>query len=110
MIPYVPAFAGSKPAGLTPGFQPTMVPSSVANKKTAGAEVAWLFASTPLILNPPSVPSVLNTVPVGVPLFPVGSPGDGILTTSELMLTGVLFRPGTRYRLATPALLSDTQR
>src|SRR6478752_2652231 len=87
-----------------------MVPSSVANKKTAGAEVATLFALNPLILNPPSAPpSVLNTVPVGVPLFPVASPGDGILTTSELMLTGVLPAPGTLYRLATPALLSDTQ-
>ena len=40
-------------------------------------------------------PSVLNTVPVGVPVAPVGLPGVGMLTTRLLMLTGVLLAPGT---------------
>ena len=39
MIPYLPIFAGSKLYGLTPGLQPTIVPSSVAKMKTAGADV-----------------------------------------------------------------------
>src|SRR5258708_12762173 len=37
IIAYLPAFAGSNPAGLTPGFHPRMVPSSVAKRKMAGA-------------------------------------------------------------------------
>jgi hypothetical protein len=38
---------------------------------------------------------MLNTVPVGVPLAPSGSPGVGMLTTSPLMEIGVLLAPGT---------------
>jgi hypothetical protein len=34
----LPAFVGSKPTGLTPGFQPTIVPSSDAKRKIAGAD------------------------------------------------------------------------
>src|SRR5262249_22623625 len=96
MMPYVPALFGSKPIGLTPGFQPTIVPSSVANRNTAGAVAGAPALEKPDSRRPRNVPpSVLNTVPVGVPLAPVGSPGVGMLTTSELMLTGVLFVPGT---------------
>src|SRR5262249_51227115 len=74
MVAKVPAFAGSEPVGLTPGFQPTMVPSSVTNRKIAGADVVPL-----VILKPPPARSMLNTVPVGVPLAPVRSPGVGMV-------------------------------
>src|SRR5579864_1878083 len=96
MMPYLPAFVGSKFMGFTPGFQPTMVPSSVTNKKMADAEVAAPDFEKPLTLKPPAAPpSMLNTVPVGVPLAPNGSPGVGMLTTREFTETGVLFAPGT---------------
>src|SRR5438309_147813 len=54
-----------------------MVPSSVSNRKTAAAEVGAgepvLGLVKPLTLNPPvGPPSVLNTVPVGVPDAPSG--------------------------------------
>src|SRR5260370_23050527 len=78
------------PLGATPGLQPTIVPSSVAKRKMAGA-VCVLSE----ILNPCPAKSWLKTEPVGVPSAPSGSSGLGILTTSGLMLTGVLFAPGT---------------
>src|SRR5215471_2947339 len=69
----------------TPGFQPTIVPSSVAKRKRAGADVGILFASTPEIMNPPLFGSgrvvILKTVPVAVPLLPEGALGGvGIVT------------------------------
>src|SRR3954447_13043661 len=95
MMPYVPAFAGSKPLGLTAGFQPTRVPSSVANRKAAEAVIGLPILSTPLTVNHPlAPPSMLKTCPVGVPVAPSGSPGVGMLTTSGLIETGVLLAPG----------------
>ena len=68
----------------------------MANRKTAGAVIGFPLLSTPLTLNPPVAPrSMLNTVPVGVPLAPSGLPGVGMLTTSGLIETGVLLAPGT---------------
>src|SRR5262249_57634616 len=40
------------PVGSTPGFQPTSVPSSVTNRKTAGAVIGLPFLSSPLTMNP----------------------------------------------------------
>src|SRR5712692_5410691 len=78
----------------TPGFQPRMVPSSVANRKRA------LAVRVPMVtLKSDAV--VLKTVPVGVP--PVGEVGAGIVTTRGTVL------PSPRYNVETPALLSDTQ-
>src|SRR5262249_41854992 len=91
--------------GFTPGFQPTMVPSSVANRNTAAAEVAVPVFVKPLILNPPvGPPSVLNTVPVGVPSVPRGAGGLGMLTTSACGTPAVL------ESVDTPALLSEIQK
>src|SRR5262249_19402656 len=90
-----------------------MVPSSVTNRKIAGAEVGCgepvAGLVKPLTLKPPPAMSVLNTVPVGVPLAPSGSPGAGMLTTSELIETGVLFVPGTLYRVDRLVPLSEIQ-
>src|SRR5207302_3239540 len=100
--------------GLTAGFQPTMVPSSVANRKAADADVGAgepvLGLEKPLTLNPPvGPPSMLNTVPVGVPEAPNGSTGVGMLTTSGTMPIGAPLAPGVLYRVETPALLSEIQ-
>src|SRR5579859_932788 len=96
MMPYVPAFAVANPEGLTPGFHPTIVPSSVSNRKAAEAEVATPVLVKPLTLNPPVLPpSILKTAPVGVPAAPSGSGGVGMLTTNPLTETGVLLAPGT---------------
>src|SRR5690348_3409192 len=104
MIAYVPAFAGSKPAGFTPGFQPRIVPSSVENKKIAEALTGAPVLLKPEILNPPAAPPLmLKTSPVGVPDDPSGSPGEGMETTSD---SGV---PAVLYSVDTPALLSETQ-
>src|SRR5215472_11251035 len=98
----------------TPGFQPTIVPSSVAKRKRAGADVGLLFASTPEIMNPPWFGSgrvvILKTVPVGAPLLPMRSTGVGIPTTSGLMVTEFGALGGTLYSVATPAALSETQK
>src|SRR5262245_43062834 len=74
----------------TVGFQPTIVPSSVAKRKTAEAEISEPSALTPEILNPPlAPPSILKTAPVGVPPLPTFFvPGAGMLTTRGLMVTG----------------------
>src|SRR4051794_4249361 len=103
-IAYVPALVGSKPIGLTIGFQPRIVPSSVANKKTAGWNVGNPPAVTPEILNPPSAPpAALKTTPVGVPALPSGWPATGIETTKACGLPAVL------YNVETPAPLSEIQ-
>src|SRR5262249_16082300 len=74
----------------TPGFQPTIVPSSVAKRKRAGAEFFAPSASTPEIMNPGDLGLLgslkgLKTVPGGAP--PKRSTGVGMLTTSGLMVT-----------------------
>src|SRR5262245_47379929 len=74
----------------TLGFQPTIVPSSVAKRKRAGAEVFAPFASTPEIMNPGNLGLLrslkgLKTVPVGAP--PERSTGVGMLTTSGFLVT-----------------------
>src|SRR5262249_60424424 len=83
MIPNVPAFP-LKPFGLTSGFQPTIVPSSVAKRKRAGAVIFVIpSALTPEIMNSClfEFSVILKTVPVGVPLLPKRSTGVGMLTT-----------------------------
>src|SRR5262249_59077309 len=55
--------------GLTLGFQPRMVPSSVANRKTAAPDVPPPGSTKSVVLV-----LVLNTSPVGVPPLPVGVP------------------------------------
>src|SRR5262249_24743638 len=93
----------------TPGFQPTIVPSSVTKRKTAEADVATPFLSTPAILNPPL--SILKTAPVGVPLLPTSFvPGAGMLTTRGLMLTEFGVLPDTLWSVASLAPLSETQK
>src|SRR6266581_3946643 len=79
------------------GFQPRMVPSSVAKMKRAAADLeSWEITKS-------LVP--LNTTPVGVP--PVGAPGAGMVTTKG-DLTGNAC-PLALYRVDTPALLSEIQ-
>src|SRR5215475_14164691 len=55
--------------GLTLGFQPRMVPSSVANRKTVAPDVPPPGSTKSVVLV-----LVLNTSPVGVPPLPVGVP------------------------------------
>src|SRR5205085_11746126 len=83
IIAYVPAFAGSNPTGFTVGFHPRMVPSSVTNRKTAGAVTALPPLLTPEILKAPCADAGLKAIPVGVPEAPSGSPGLGIDTTKD---------------------------
>src|SRR6516164_4246301 len=66
-------------------FQPTIVPSSVAKRKVAGAEIAAPIALTPEIMNSGVEVGIviLKTVPVGAPP-PEGSFGVGMLTTRGL--------------------------
>src|SRR5947209_16200508 len=87
----------------TAGDQPAMVPSSVANRKTAAAGPLPLAET----LNPPlAPPKVLNTVPVGVPSFPRGSAGGGpgIFTTRDCGVPAVL------YSVDRPVPLSEIQK
>lgn len=58
------------------------MPSSVENRKIAGAVAGSPFLFTPDILNARWPSAVLKTSPVGVPAEPSGSPGAGIETTS----------------------------
>src|SRR5258708_19702674 len=104
MMPYVPALAGSKPTGFTPGFHPTIVPSSVEKRKRAGAEVAAPALVTPEIMKACLPEAVLNTVPVGVPLELSGSPGAGIETTNDCGVPAVL------YSVETPLPFSEIQK
>ncbi len=84
MIPYFPALLASKPCGFTPGFQATMVPSSVAKRKAGEAVAAVPSLAKPLIWKPPfAPPSMLKTVPVGVPAGSSGFAGPGMMTTSD---------------------------
>src|SRR5262252_5084220 len=106
-MPWLPALLMSKPAGLTPGFQPTIVPSSVANMNSAGAVAATPLRSKPEILNCCVAAPVLKTAPVGVPFGFRASAGAGTLTTRGTMLTGA--PPPMLYSVETPWLLSATQ-
>src|SRR6185437_2037056 len=92
--------------GATPGFQPRIVPSSVANRKIAGSVVEAPERFTPVIWKAPWPAAILKTSPVGVPSFPMGSAGagPGIKTTS---CCGV---PAVLCSVAAPAPLSDTQK
>jgi hypothetical protein len=81
------------PVGSTPGFQPVIVPSSAANKNTAGADTGFPVLSLPVILKAPAASAGLNTVPSGVP--PVALTGVGMFTASGFTETGVLLAPGT---------------
>src|SRR5438477_3275663 len=82
MIAYLPALAGSNPFGLTPGFQPRIVPSSVAKRKMAGAVVGSPPLVKPEILNAcwAGPEAMLKTRPVGAPPDPRGSSDAGIET------------------------------
>src|SRR6266567_7017281 len=102
IMAYVPAFAGLKPTGLTPGFQPRIVPFSVENKKRAACIVGNPPLVTPEIMNPPNAPpAILKTTPVGAPPLPSGWTGAGIETTRDCGIPAVL------YRVETPAPLSE---
>jgi hypothetical protein len=70
-----------------------MVPSSVANRNTAGADVVCPVLFRPVIGNAPLAELVLNTVPVGAP--PVRPTGVGMFTASALIETGAGLAPGT---------------
>src|SRR5437588_13112230 len=70
------------PVGSTQGFQPAMVPFSVANKKIAGA-----VCVSSEIMNPLLLAAMLKTVPVDVPA-PVGLPGVGMPTASACGFPG----------------------
>src|SRR5437660_145359 len=81
--------------GLALGFQPDIVPSSVAKMKRLGPDP--LFPVTTKSLVP------LKTLPVGAEVVPAGLPfGGGIVTTSGI---GV---PSPLYSVDTPVPLSET--
>ena len=65
--------------GLTAGFQPRTVPSSVANKKRLAPLVVPLLTGNSVVL--------LNTVPVGAPCPPSGV---GMVTVSPTFWSAVL--------------------
>src|SRR6516164_6046884 len=79
------------------GFQPRIVPSSVAKMKNDLPDMEpWEITKSFV---------ALNTMPVGVP--PVGAPGAGIVTTRGEP-TGKAC-PFALYRVDTPDPLSETQ-
>src|SRR5690348_12736362 len=83
------------------GFQPEIVPSSVANMKKLGPE------PPPPVTTKPELP--LNTTPVGVPVVPSGLPlAGGIVTTSGV--AGGNGTPAPLYRVLTPVPLSEIQK
>src|SRR5258708_7132287 len=91
IIAYLPAFAGSNPAGLTPGFHPRMVPSSVAKRKMAGALAGFPAALKPDRMNAPGgLGTMLKTAPVGVPPVPNRSARLGIETIRDWGVPAVL--------------------
>src|SRR5438270_1225093 len=85
--------------GLTPGFQPEMVPSSVAKMKMACLPGA----------RRKSVGLPLKTRPVGADWVPGAKPGGGTVTTSgpPLSFVGCGF-PLPSYRVDVPELLLAT--
>src|ERR1700730_13851400 len=89
--------------GSTAGFQPEIVPSSVANRNRAGAETPFLDTAKPSDVG-------LNTVPSGVPTAPGPAEGAaGIVTTSWCMPGPGWGLPCPSYKVATPVALSETQ-
>src|SRR5712691_207337 len=77
------------------GFQPDIVPSSVAKMKRLGPAPLLVATTKPLV--------PLKTLPVGAAVVPAGLPlGGGIVTTSGTAV------PSPLYKVATPAPLSDT--
>src|SRR5215468_4666333 len=81
------------------GFQPRIVPSSVAKMKNDLPDMEpWEIAKSFV---------ALNTMPVGVP--PVGAPGAGIVTTRGEGPTGKAC-PFALYRVDRPDPLSETQK
>src|SRR5258708_25065226 len=88
--------------GSTLGFQPLMVPSSVAKRKRAGAEIVPVEVCLEITKAGVGFPTVmLKTVPVGVPVvFPEAG---GIVTTRFTLA------PVPVYRVALPVMLSLTQ-
>src|ERR1700719_1483254 len=104
IIACLPCEAAGVFGGFTPGFQPRIVPSSAANRKTAGKLTAAPLLFTPAILNAPWACAVLKTSPVGAPPVPSGSSGDRIATTSACGVPAVLYSDDF------PAPLSDTQK
>src|SRR6266581_9763306 len=106
----VPTKVGQVPSvffGPIVGFHPRIVPSSVANRKLAGALDGLPAALQPEIVNAPDAICVLNTRPVGAPPLPNGSSGVGIRTTSGTLLSVPL--ASVRYSVETPAPLFETQ-
>src|SRR6266567_3171101 len=107
---FVPTKVGQVPSSLfgpTDPFQPRIVPSSVANRKKAGALDGLPAPLQPEIVNAPDAICVLNTRPVGAPPVPKGSSGVGISTTSGTWLSVPL--ASVRYSVERPAPLSETQ-
>src|SRR5579862_8875381 len=80
-----------------------MVPSSVAKRKTAAAEIGVFALVTPEILKACWPAAMLKTAPVGVPVDPKGSAGEGMVTTK---VWGV---PAELYSVDTPEPLSEIQ-
>jgi hypothetical protein len=78
----------------TEGAQPEMVPSSVANRNAAAADL-------PACATAKSVELGLNTCPVGLPVPLV--PAAGIVTTRFWIA------PVPSYSVVRPVALSDTQ-
>src|SRR5262249_50090271 len=89
------------------GFHPTIVPSSVAKRKSAGAVAVLPSRSKPEILNPCAARSWLKSVPVGAPAPCSGWPGAGMLTTRGTIAMGA--PPPVRYNVDTAAALSASQ-
>src|ERR1700745_3963808 len=84
----------------TLGFQPAMVPSSVAKRKKAGPDLPFFEITK----SDEAGSNVLKACPVGAPTAP--SPADGGAGISTLSACGL---PAPSYRVAAPAWLSDTQ-
>src|ERR1700751_2022071 len=82
------------------GFQPAIVPSSVAKRKKAGPGAPFFEITKSGELGS----NVLNACPVGAPTAPLAAEGGaGIATTRGCGL------PEPSYSVVTPAWLSDTQ-
>src|ERR1700748_3958978 len=90
-------------SGSTAGFQPAIVPSSVANRNRAGAETQCLDTRKPSGVG-------LNTVPSGAPAAPGPADGGAGIDTTSWRVPGPGWGlPCPSYKVAAPAWLSDTQ-
>src|SRR6201997_2075181 len=89
--------------GSTVGFQPAMVPSSVANRNRAGADTPFSDTAKPSGVG-------LNTVPSGAPAAPGPAEGGAGMVTTSCWLPGPGWGlPCPSYKVVTPVWLSDTQ-